>query len=322
MFPVKKLRELWRGRDGDEPSERAGQEEQTAPDDPFEADGPEERARRGRWRLIAAGALFATLILPKVVSSASYTDPALAQPAPSGSASTVPAYPSASPSGGLPSGMPSASPGLPSASPSLPSLPTTSPSSPDSGAGPTAPPTDAGRPTSPVGGDAVAPAFRAVRAGQCFAVHSTDKGWSRTAPTKGARVGCGDERAYVRVTSVRASRASCPDGNGRGAWAHTAGGRTVALCLTRQYRVDECLLADGGGGEMRAALMSAPACDGEPSGSYDRILRITSIHAKDGAGDRAGASAKGLCARGDKDRARYWTWRVDGGRYTLCARAA
>ncbi|WP_344527524.1 LppU/SCO3897 family protein [Streptomyces albiaxialis] len=302
---MKKLLELWRGRE-----ERNGQEEPPEQGDP---DDPEERARRGRWRLLVAGALFATLILPKVVSSASYTDPALAQPSPSGSASTVPAYPSSGPTSG------------PTVSPSFPSLPTTSPSStssdafPEPGSGPSSPPTSgAPSPTRAGGasGDPAADAFRAVRAGHCLTVHSTGKGWSRAAPTKGARVGCGSDRAYVRVTSVRDDPGSCPDGNGRDAWSHTAKGRTVALCLTRQYRVDECLLADGGGGEMRAALMSAPACGGEPSKPYDRVLRISSIHAKDAG------SSKGLCARGDKDRERYWTWRVDGGRYTLCAREA
>ncbi|MFG3252624.1 hypothetical protein [Streptomyces sp. NPDC048172] len=305
---MKKLLEMWRGRGG-----QGGQGDPEEPGDQAEFDGPEERARRGRWRLVVAGALFATLILPKVISSASYTDPALAQPSPSGSASTVPAYPSSGPTRG------------PTVSPSLPSLPTTAPSSSpssDSGSGMPSPPTNAAPSPTRTGGasgeDSAAAAFRGVRAGQCLTVHSTGKGWSREAPTKGARVGCGSERAYVRVTAVRDDRASCPDGNGRGAWASSdrGGGRTVALCLTRQFRVDECLLAEGGGGEMRAALMSAPACGGKPSKPYDRVLRITSIHAKDGG------APKGLCTRGDGDRERYWTWRVDGGRYTLCAREA
>ncbi|NGO72748.1 hypothetical protein G5C65_31270, partial [Streptomyces sp. SB3404] len=92
---MKKLRELWRGRSGHpEPGTGAGTGPETGPgaeeSDPSDPDSPQERARRGRWRLVVAAALFATLVLPRVTSSASYTDPALAQPSPSGGPAATP----------------------------------------------------------------------------------------------------------------------------------------------------------------------------------------------------------------------------------------
>lgn len=267
----------------------------------YDADGPEERARRGRWRLAVAGALFATLILPKVISSASYTDPALAQPSPSSSASEVPSYPSASPSS--PSGAPSDL-GLngPSSVPSTPGSVLPSP--------PATAEADEGRVA-----DAEAAAFRSVRSGQCLTVHGTGSGWSRTAPTAEVRVACGNDRAYVRVTAIRASRADCPDGNGRDVWAHSSGSRTTALCLTREYRVNQCLLAESSGGEMRASLMSSVDCDlREPTKPYNRVLGVTSVH-----GRTAGGTPGDLCAESGDDDTRYWTWQVDGGKHTLCA---
>ncbi|NGO70664.1 LppU/SCO3897 family protein, partial [Streptomyces boncukensis] len=172
---------------------------------------------------------------------------------------------------------------------------------------------------SPGGGDRTAGAFRSVREGQCLNVHSNGDGWSRAAPTAGARVRCGSDRAYVRVADIRTSRASCPKGNGRGSWSYTPrGGRATALCLTRHYRVGQCLAAEKSKDGMLAALMSAPACGGSPPASYNRLLRITSIHglAAGGGSD----DVQGRCARDAKDDRRYWTWRVDGGRYLLCAR--
>ncbi len=258
-----------------------------------------EAARRGRWRLAAAGALFATLVLPRVTDVPGYSDGAAAQPTPSSSASSVPAYPSAG-TGGTPS--PTASPSLPgpAASRPLPSPPGEPPS--PGATGPAA------------GAESLTGAFRSVEAGQCLTIHSNGTGWSRPAPTPATRVGCGDERAYVRVTAVRDDEGgTCPAGNGRAAWTH--GG--TSLCLTRQFRVDQCLLAESDGGQLRAALMSAPACSTQrPSGKYDRLLTITAVH-------DAGSSASAPCRDDDRSRdgehARYWTWKVDGGSRTLCA---
>ncbi|MDJ1134617.1 LppU/SCO3897 family protein [Streptomyces iconiensis] len=259
----------------------------------LDPDSPKERARRGRWRLVVAGALFATLILPKVISSADYTDPAAAQPSPSGSYATgVPSYPTTSPSGG-----PSGGPTLPS-SPTSP-LPTSSelpspPSEPAPGAGAT--------------GDPKGAAFRSVEAGQCLTVHSNGRSWSRPAPSAATRVDCGSDRAYVRVTAVRETGGTCPSGNGRATWS--GGGKD--LCLTRQFRTDQCLLAETASGEVRAALMSAPACSTKrPSGRYDRLLTITGVHDDDTP-----------CRRDSGDRTPYWTWKVDGGERVLCATEA
>ncbi|RCG20483.1 hypothetical protein DTL70_19335 [Streptomyces diacarni] len=269
-----------------------------------------EGARRGRRRLLLATALFATLILPKVVSPPGSADGAAARPSPS--ASSVPAYPTPRPDD------------------SATTAPSPSRLGPTPGSALPTPPGATGPEAGP-GGDSDSPAadFRSVRAGQCLTVHGNGSGWSRPAPTEATRVPCGDDRAFTRVTAVHAAghggdtETSCPTGNGRAAWTH--GGTT--LCVTRQFRTDQCLLAESDHGRLRAALMSAPACSSQPptggdSGSgedggggngppsrYDRLLTITGVY------DRATP-----CREGDSGtHPRYWSWKVDGGSRTLCA---
>ncbi|MGP3973054.1 hypothetical protein ACTWQF_03280 [Streptomyces sp. 8N114] len=297
-----RMRGLWRRTEREHP---AAAEHDEIPD-VSPVDTPEARARRGRRRLLVAGALFATLILPKVVGTPGYADVSDGAEAarPSPGTSSVPAYPTRRPGDG-----PSASPvpSLPDPGPSgaLPSPPTSTPT-PD-GSGPV---------TGP-GSDSLAGAFRSVRAGQCLTVHGNGSGWSRPAPTKATRVPCDDDRAYTRVTAVRRTGPggetgrACPTGNGRASWAN---GDTT-LCVTRQFRTDQCLLAESSGGGMRAALMSAPACSTEPpsgEGRYDRLLRITGVH-----------DEPTPCREGDAgEHSRYWTWKVDGGSRTLCTAEA
>ncbi|MET9862408.1 hypothetical protein ABZY93_24475 [Streptomyces smyrnaeus] len=286
-------RGLWRR------TERA----ERAPEVEYDSDGPQERARRGRRRLLVAAALFATLILPRVVSTPGYADGAEAA-RPSPGATGVPAHPRPGPEDGQgPTTPPAPTPSLPASGSdgALPDPPTGAPSPPGprSGTGPES--------------DSAARAFRSVRAGQCLTVHGNGSGWSRPAPTEATRVPCGNDRAYTRVTAVRRTGASgephraCPTGNGRATWTH---GDTT-LCITRQFRTDQCLLAESKGGEVRAALMSAPACSTEPpsgTGRYDRLLKITGVH-----------DEPTPCREGDSHgHSRYWTWRIDGGSRTLC----
>ncbi|WP_030892342.1 LppU/SCO3897 family protein [Streptomyces sp. NRRL F-5053] len=268
-----------------------------APDAPDVAevpdpDTPEERARRGRWRLVVAGALFATLILPRVVSTAGQAGATDAGPSPAPSATGASARPGPS---GSPTGLPGPSASAPPTAPApgspgaLPAPPAGAPGSADSGAG----------------------AFRSVRAGQCLSVHDNGSGWSRPAPTAATRVDCGSEHAYVRVTAVREETGTCPAGNGRAEWRR--GGTT--LCLTRQFRTDQCLLAESDGSGVRAALMSAPACSqrAPAQGRFDRLLTVTGLH-------DLPASPR-VCREdaGADGHARYWTWEVDGGERLLCA---
>ncbi|NSC23634.1 hypothetical protein FM076_21750 [Streptomyces albus subsp. chlorinus] len=328
------MRKLGRGRDGrhgDDSREAPGTGSPPSPGSPDPAAalagtahggdaGAEgegalgERARRGRLRLLVAAALFATLILPKVVSAPGRADEVSARPSPG--AGSVPAYPTPQPGDGdgatagpSPSGSAPATGAPPDPSSSHPVRP--------GATGPAAGPGSAS--------DSLAGAFRSVRAGQCLTIHGSGSGWSRPAPVEATRVPCGDERAYTRVTAVHHTgpgtgtdagpgrgpggdvEAACPTGNGRASWTH---GETT-LCLTRQFRTDQCLLAESAGGEVRAALMSAPACSTRPpsgQGRYDRLLRITGVY-------RDTTS----CREGDAGtHAHYWTWKVDGGSRTLC----
>ncbi|MEU7313437.1 hypothetical protein [Streptomyces sp. NPDC007083] len=264
-----------------------------------EHEAPEsvERARRGRRRLLVAGALFATLILPRVVSPPGSADGTeTARPAPRTGSATA----SASPHPGDGSS----------------SSPAPAPTGPAHGGAPRPPGSPAPGSTGPAagpgsGGDEAA--FRSVRAGQCLTVHGNGSGWNRPAPTRATRIGCGDDRAFTRVTAVRRSPADgtsdppCPTGNGRATWTHGA----TTLCLTRQLRTGQCLLAEAHDGQVRAALMSAPACSTAPPsgpGRYNRLLRVTGVR-DDTAPCRENAPAP---------HSRYWRWRIDGGDRTLC----
>ncbi|MBH5338114.1 hypothetical protein IHE55_26370 [Streptomyces pactum] len=154
-----------------------------------------------------------------------------------------------------------------------------------------------------------------MRPGDCLAVYDTGQGrWSAQAPY---RVGCGGGNALVQVSAVRSSSAGCPTGAGRSYWTYTSASGTTALCLTRQFHVGYCLLAEergsGDGLRMHAGLMTAVDCEARriPS-QYDRILHITGVYA-------APADANAAhCARVQGDRTRYFAWVVDGGRTLLC----
>ncbi|MFE9331276.1 hypothetical protein [Streptomyces sp. NPDC006925] len=257
-----------------------------------------ERARRGRRRLLVACALFATLILPRVVSppgSADGTETARPASGPGSTTASAAPHPGAG-SSSSPAPAPATGPDR-SGAPHPPGSPA------PGGTGPA---------TGPGSGDEET-AFRSVRAGQCLTVHGNGSGWNRPAPTEATRIDCGDDRAFTRVTAVRRSPAdstsdpACPTGNGRATWR----GGSTTLCLTRQFRTGQCLLAEADDGRMRAALMSAPACSAAPpsgQGRYDRLLRVTGVRA-----DTA------PCRENDPaSHSRYWRWRIDGGDRTLC----
>lgn len=239
------------------------------PEEPV--DTPADKARRGKWRLVVAAVLFATVVLPKLVGPESYTGSAPALSGPS-----VSATPSAS------------------AEASPPGRP---------------------RPSS-TGGEP----FHAVRAGQCLSVHrhsSDGRGWSAEAPTASVRVRCDAADARVRVSSVKSAPADCPAGDGNDHWSAPAPSSRT-LCLTRQFRQDECLFAapDDSADGVRADLMSAPDCDTrsfpEP---YDRVLAVTGV-----LPEVARPAPPGLCMRQPHDGTVYAKWRVgDGGEAVVCA---
>ncbi|WP_369209195.1 hypothetical protein [Streptomyces sp. PU-14G] len=277
---------------------RAGEEQ--PPPAPRDADAGEQEAaasaRRGRRRLLLATALFATLVLPKVVSPPGSADGAAARPSPS--ASSVPAYPTPRPDDGATSA-PSPSRLGPTPGSALPTPPGRAPGATGPADGP--------------GGasDSLAAAFRSVRAGQCLTVHGNGSGWSRPAPTEATRVPCGDDRALTRVTAVHGAgpggdtETSCPTGNGRAAWTH---GDTT-LCVTRQFRTDQCLLAESDRGRLRAALMSAPACSSlPPSGGAGGHAVVAARHTG-GLGGRRAAPARPVAVHGQALSCPYRTER-------------
>ncbi|NLU66633.1 hypothetical protein [Streptomyces sp. HNM0574] len=270
------------------------------------ADTPADRARRGRWWLIIAAVLFATVVLPRIVGPESHSTAAPATPRPSAS--------EGSPSPGTRSGSPAPTAGSAAPEPSA------------TGRG------------------------RAVRAGDCLSAHHSDEGtgWNTRAPAATTRVPCNAADARVRVTAVREKPGDCPTGRGRDAW-RAAGTSGAALCLTRQFRQDDCLLAapagaergeaeadrarrpgadsgtgsgtgpdsGSGSGGVRADLMSAPDCGlralPQP---YDRVLTVTGIHQ-----DAPRTLPSGFCADG-RDGGRGRAWRVGAGDTVVCTTTA
>lgn len=277
------------------------------------AGSSEEQRQRGVWILVAAALAFAVLVLPQVVEDddkTSFAGSAL----PSSGSSRLPSLPSGVPSGipsGIPSGVPS---GLPTSLPSYGSGGAGQQTGGGSGGGGGSVRTQ--QPATPtVAPDPTAEAYRAVSPGDCLAVYDTGYGDYNTRMPY--RVGCGAGNAYMWVTGVRTSGSGCTQGAGRSYMSYTSRGQTVALCLTRQFKVGYCLLAEQSGSgqqaRMSAGLMTAVDCDAKRVPSrYNQILHITGVY-------KAPASpSAGDCARVQGDRTYYWSWLVNGGRTLLC----
>ncbi|WP_425245293.1 serine/threonine protein kinase [Streptomyces sp. NEAU-NA10] len=150
-------------------------------------------------------------------------------------------------------------------------------------------------------------AFTAVRAGDCLNAYGTGYvgQWSTEVPK---RVDCDAADAFVRVTSTSEDWGfDCPNSAGRSYWSHHGGvsGHTV-LCLERQFRIGQCVPAQGtDGGGIRLDLLRVWNCgaDTVPSG-YQYILQITGVH--EGSNGRCPVST------------RYWTSSVYGGQGYVC----
>ncbi|MDW6060372.1 hypothetical protein SAZ11_23210 [Streptomyces sp. FXJ1.4098] len=172
------------------------------------------------------------------------------------------------------------------------------------------------RPATPtVAPDPTADAYRAVSAGDCLAVYDTGNGGYNTQVPY--RVGCSAYNAYMWVNAVRSSSSACSQGPGQNYMSYTTSrGQTIALCLTRQFKVGYCLMAkqsgSGQSAQMRAGLMTVVECDGKVPARYNQILHITGVYKAP-----ANPSASN-CARVQGDRTYYWSWVVNGGRTLLC----
>ncbi|MES4900878.1 MULTISPECIES: hypothetical protein [unclassified Streptomyces] len=274
------------------------------------AGGSEEQRQRGVWILVAAALAFAVVVLPQVVEDDDKTS-FVGSAAPSSGSSRLPTLP-----GGIPSGVPSGIPsGLPTSS--LPSYGSGgSGQQPGGGSGGGGGSVETQPPATPtVAPDPTAEAYRAVSAGDCLAVYDTGYGEYNTQVPY--RVGCSAYNAYVWVSAVRSSSSACSQGPGRNYMSYTSRGQTVALCLTRQFKVGYCLLAkQSGSGQsatMQAGLMTGVDCDAKRVPSrYNQILHITGVY-------KAPANPSAAnCARVQGDRTYYWSWVVNGGRTLLC----
>ncbi|WAP57911.1 LppU/SCO3897 family protein [Streptomyces sp. S465] len=265
--------------------------------------GTAEQRQRGIWILVAAALAFAVLVLPQVVEGNDKTSFA-GSFVPSGGASSPPS----------PGGLPGATPtGLPSAS--LPGYGSSS-SGGSGGSGGGGGPAETQAPASPtVAPDPTAEAYRAVSPGDCLAVYDTGYGDYNTQMP--APVDCGAGKAFMWVSAVRSSGGACPQGPGQNYMAYTSRGRTTALCLTRQFKVGYCLLAEQTGSgqqaRMNAGLMTVVDCEAKRvPARYNRILHITGVY-------KAPANASAAnCARVQGDRTYYWSWVVNDGRTLLC----
>ncbi|MBL1098508.1 protein kinase domain-containing protein [Streptomyces coffeae] len=154
-------------------------------------------------------------------------------------------------------------------------------------------------------------AFKAVSHGECLDVVDTGYGgqstydWSEEEPNT---TSCSIAR--VRVTSTTGD---CTKRNDQTSWSYysTSSGERTELCLTGEYHVGDCVLANRQGDTASVALLSSVNCTDRkvPSG-YNDIFVITAIY-----------SGSSNCSAGQYDSNTYWSWKVGGGSTLLCMRA-
>ncbi|WP_207923644.1 serine/threonine-protein kinase [Actinomadura bangladeshensis] len=157
--------------------------------------------------------------------------------------------------------------------------------------------------------DPVRKVFEKISVGDCLNAHYDESGeWNKRTPRA---VGCGRSDAYLKVYRVADETSGCRNGSpgdldGELWWSHGEEGNEIVLCVRRQFRPGECLLATEGAEEDTVSvsngdLMTVWPC-GDPSpGGYDFVLRIT-------------AFTSGACPSGG----RRVSW--DLGSRTLCTR--
>ncbi|MFA1538475.1 serine/threonine-protein kinase [Actinomadura monticuli] len=152
-------------------------------------------------------------------------------------------------------------------------------------------------------------AFEKISAGDCLDAHHDESGdWNRSRPRA---VACGRSDAYLKVYKVAVDTAGCRNGSpgdldGELWWSHGEEGNEIVLCVRRQFRPGECLLATEGAEENTVAvsnsdLMTVWPCGEAAPGGYDFVLRVT-------------AFTGGACPSGG----RRVSW--DLGSRTLCTR--
>ncbi|MFJ2739022.1 hypothetical protein ACIO3O_05090 [Streptomyces sp. NPDC087440] len=159
---------------------------------------------------------------------------------------------------------------------------------------------------------AIGEAFAAVRTGDCLALFDTGGGWNTRIPQK---VGCGGDAGLTRVSAVRTGWSACPAGDGLSYVVHRSDKGKRVLCLTRQYKAGYCVLAEKGtgaaGATMRLGSMTAVDCKAKKLVKpYDTVLHITGVY-----GPETGRTG---CSRALDDKTFYWFWRVKGDETLLC----
>ncbi|WP_329118061.1 hypothetical protein [Streptomyces sp. NBC_01465] len=173
-------------------------------------------------------------------------------------------------------------------------------------------------PTTP-SPDPTADAFKAVKSGQCYAVWDTGYGgntveWSSKTPP--APVGnCDSGDALVFVTQVTTSGSSCPTGSDKSYWDYQSAstGETTALCLTRIYHKNYCVLGKQSGDKISLGPMTAVDCKAKKVPiAYNQIMHITGVY------KHSGAITSSTCARSSGDQTRYWIWKIRDSSAVLC----
>jgi hypothetical protein len=152
-------------------------------------------------------------------------------------------------------------------------------------------------------------AYKSVQAGDCLANWMTgETTWASETPEV---VACGADNAGVWVSETSDDVSVCPVDAGRSYLSYSSGYENVALCVTRQFEVEQCFLGTDDGS---ANLMSWFDCGSSSLPTpYTLKYNVTGVYS-------APANITGNeCMRVDGDTTEYWYWTVDGGSTLLCA---
>ncbi|MDT0441366.1 LppU/SCO3897 family protein [Streptomyces johnsoniae] len=152
-------------------------------------------------------------------------------------------------------------------------------------------------------------AYQAVNAGDCLRNWATGQNtWAAEVPQV---IACGADGAALWVSHVADATSGCPSDGGRYHLSYTSDeGETVALCITRQFEVGQCLLGSQDGS---VNLWSWVDCRAGVPAPYNQVYSITGVYAA------PAHPTSDDCDRTPSDGSRYTYWLVDDETVLLCA---